>query len=370
MQLVSDNTTHIADIGFETYKAGYSGAETPTIYGRTGQEAAQSVLARCLSQLSPEPSDTPLICIEDTFAPGENRRELLSGLVEACLCSGVLFINSAVADCFSHGKSTGLMVRLTGGSTQVVPVIDGYSLSGSLRRELGGLALTQHTLDMLRSKSSELGVDLLVPGRLIKGKKRVCLEVKPEFTLKKLTLAPEELEREQLEIARSFKEAVSFVGNCQPKYYEFPTGFATRVYSERNRIPELYFSSAGGRAVSRLDPFKQMSGPVPEMGLIDMVKAVVGCVDSDYTDALLGNVFVTGGGALIPGITERIQSELAREYPGARIKVSNDRREFSTFFGGSILGSLGATSSLMITKGDFDECGVSILERKSCEWVK
>ncbi|OAG31231.1 hypothetical protein NEDG_01644 [Nematocida displodere] len=371
MNTVGDSTVHITDIGHETYKAGYAGVEQPSVFEKRGAKTTEEALSHVLEYITDDSKDVPLINIEDPFMPRENRKKTFVHLMESSLCSGLLFINGAVADCFSYGKSTGLMVRFCGSGTQVVPVIDGYCLSGGLKSSCGGEALSAFAREQLVHKSKELKTNLLLPSVAIDEKKRVGLEQQPEYKEKPFyaRLAPEEKHSYEMDVARCFKESVSFFGYCQPKYYEFSTGFTTRVFSERNLIPEKLFTLDSG-AVERLDPFKQMPGVVGSMDLLEMIKAAIESVDLEYYDVLLGNVMVSGGGAMVAGVTERLQTELMKLFPNSRVKVSNDKREFGTFFGGSVLGSLGASTSLMITKEEYSESGSSALERKRVEWVK
>lgn len=371
MHTTEDTIVHITDIGYESCKGGYAGTELPSFFERRAKQEYEDALSYTLSYITNETEDVPLINIEDPFTPKEARKKAFVHLMESSLCSGVLFMNGAVTDCFSYGKSTGLLIRLGGASTQVIPVVDGYCLSGGLRSSCGGEALTAFAREKLLQKSKELKTNLLLPHTAIEEKRRVALEQLPEYKEKPFyALQPEEKRHAQeMEVARCFKESVAYVGHCPPKYYEFATGFTTRIFSERNAIPERLFLSEGV-AIDRLDPQKPVTEGVGEMGLLEMVKAVIDAVDLEYYDVLLGNIMLSGGGALTPGITEHLQSELVKMFPNSRIKVSNDKREFSTFFGSSILGSLHSVKTLMITKGDYSECGASALDRKRSEWIK
>lgn len=371
MYTVGENTVHIADIGHETCKAGYTGGELPSIFEKRGNRSDEDALSQTLEELTDDLSSISLINIEDPFLPKESRKKMFSYIMDSSLCSGVLFINGAVADCFSYGRSGGLMIRLCGGSTQVIPVVDGYCISGGIRSSCGGESLTKFAWDILKMKSEKMETNFLIPPTAIEERSRVAIEQLPKFKEKASysILSDEKKIPLEMEVAKCFKESVSFIGHCQPKYYEFPNGFCTRIFSERNLIPERLFQE-DNYLMERLDPMKQISEPVESMGLLDMIKTAMESVDLEYYDVLLGNVMVSGGGSLIPGITERLQTDLMKMYPNTRIKVNNDKREFGTFFGGSILGSLGATSTLMITKAEYEECGETAFERKRSEWIK
>ncbi|KAI5171544.1 hypothetical protein NEFER03_0866 [Nematocida sp. LUAm3] len=371
MHTVGESIVHIADIGYETAKGGYAGIELPSIYEPRNRKSSEEAATQVIEGLTNEPEHIPLIYIEDPFTTQEKRRRIFAHLMDSSLCAGVLFTNGAVTDCFSYGRHAGLMVRLGGKSMQVIPVIDGYSLSGGIQSNCGGRVLTECAISILKRKSEELKTNLLLPHRAIEQKQRVALEQLPVYKEKKdyEHISSEQRESDEVEVAKCFKEAVSFLGHTQPKYYEFPTGFTTRIFSERNEIPEKIFTKEGTKT-ERLDPFKNHTGATGEMDLIEMIKVVVETVDIEYHDMLLGNIMLSGGGSLISGITERLQLELTKLFPNNRIKVNNEKKEFSTFFGGSILGALGVTNNLMITRGEYSECGASALERKRSEWVR
>lgn len=379
MYVLGENTVHIADIGCNTYKGGYAGTELPSVFEKRKGLSPESALSEIMTRMSSQPEDVPLIYIEDPFTAKEDRKSILEHTMEEGLCSGLLFTNGAAADCFSYGKSTGLCIRMGEGSTQVLPVLDGYCLSGGIRSSFGGLKLTECTLELLRKKEKTISMPLLVPIGVIKEKKKVALEQAPEYVLKDgVTRGPPGERNEgkngitiqdEMELAQQFKESVAFIGHCQPKYYEFHNGFTTRIFSERNAIPELLLAQSGAQ-VEQLDPYSQMSGAPEPQSISGLVKQVMDAIEIEHTDPLLGNIVLSGGGSLIPGITERLQAEITQEFPNARVKVCNDRREFSTFFGGSIFGAVGAATSLMISSEDYKEYGLSVLERKRPEWIK
>ena len=69
---------------------------------------------------------------------------------------------------------------------------------------------------------------------------------------------------------------------------------------------------------------------------------------------------------MIPGITERLKKELAARFSTDRLNVvSPPEREYLTWIGGSILGSLATFQQMWIAKRDYDESGASIIYRNS-----
>uniref|UniRef100_A0A183CPT8 Actin n=1 Tax=Globodera pallida TaxID=36090 RepID=A0A183CPT8_GLOPA len=87
--------------------------------------------------------------------------------------------------------------------------------------------------------------------------------------------------------------------------------------------------------------------------------------------SLYSNLIVTGGNSLIVGFTDRLNHDLAQNCPSTiKIRVSNPNyststeRRFGAWIGGSIVSSLGTFQQLWISKGEYEESGKSIVDRK------
>ncbi|KFG52882.1 actin-related protein ARP4A, partial [Toxoplasma gondii RUB] len=106
--------------------------------------------------------------------------------------------------------------------------------------------------------------------------------------------------------------------------------------------------------------------------------AIEACIDSCDVDVrrdLLGSVVVTGGTSLMPGLVDRVSNELHSPLlfpysnsPVLRVRVisanTSVERVFATWLGGSILASLGTFQQLWISKREFEQHGVDIINRR------
>jgi actin-related protein len=88
--------------------------------------------------------------------------------------------------------------------------------------------------------------------------------------------------------------------------------------------------------------------------------------DIDVRKDLYGNVVMSGGTTMFPGIPERLSKELTSLAPSSmKIKVvAPPERKFSVWIGGSILSSLSTFQAMWITRSEYDESGPSIVHRK------
>ena len=88
--------------------------------------------------------------------------------------------------------------------------------------------------------------------------------------------------------------------------------------------------------------------------------------DVDIRKDLYGNIVMSGGTTMYPGIADRVQKEVqALAPPTMKIKViAPPERKYSVWIGGSILASLSTFQQMWITKEEYDEAGPSIVHRK------
>ncbi|KAJ7097408.1 actin family [Mycena epipterygia] len=134
--------------------------------------------------------------------------------------------------------------------------------------------------------------------------------------------------------------------------YELPDGQVIAIGNERFGAPEALFQPAflGLEAVG-----------VHETKFNSIFKC-----DLDIRRDLYGNVVLSGGTTMFPGIADRMQKELTALAPASmKIKiVALPERKYSVWIGGSILASLSTFQNLWVSKQEYDESGPGIVHRK------
>ncbi|KAL3634892.1 Actin, aortic smooth muscle [Castilleja foliolosa] len=88
--------------------------------------------------------------------------------------------------------------------------------------------------------------------------------------------------------------------------------------------------------------------------------------DVDIRKDLYGNIVLSGGSTMFPGIADRMSKEITALAPSSmKIKVvAPPERKYSVWIGGSILSSLSTFQQMWIAKGEYDESGPAIVHRK------
>eukprot|EP01047_Picozoa_sp_COSAG01_P066952 COSAG01_NODE_9349_length_2473_cov_2.327717_4_plen_249_part_00 len=95
------------------------------------------------TELRVDPRNHPLMVVEQSFCPQQQRERMVETLFEKYSPPGVFLAKSAVLCCCAAGKSTGLIVEIGGGASTVVPVQEGSVLVPAIRKSaLAGDMLT------------------------------------------------------------------------------------------------------------------------------------------------------------------------------------------------------------------------------------
>ncbi|CAN7062998.1 unnamed protein product [Brassica rapa subsp. trilocularis] len=89
--------------------------------------------------------------------------------------------------------------------------------------------------------------------------------------------------------------------------------------------------------------------------------------DVDIRKDLFGNIVLSGGTTMFPGIADRMSKEMAAVAPaGMKLKhvVGFERKNINVWIGGAILASLDSFQQMWVTKAEYDENGPGIIHRK------
>ncbi|KAK1349636.1 actin-like protein [Hamiltosporidium tvaerminnensis] len=335
MNPVGDVNTIAADIGTETLKIGYCGALHPTIFNSTRQNpnyespVLHSVISSpsyYLSLLTSSLScNDPLVLAVNYEEKMVVKKNIVGYLLDKKYTNGILLVPSNLMDMYSHGKSSGIVVNMSGGSTSVSTIIEG-NVTHYYSVPIGGFDLTQKFRKYLNEED-------LVP-RGYKSNEKGDNDAKFAFL--------------KDELCREIKESVIEVKSERNSetFYELPSGKSIKFGNERYELADYLLEKSN---------------------LIETVRSLIDKNDQDVRHILVNNIMLCGMG-VINGISERLVSELSKTYSPSKIRIYWEKKVFSTFFGASVVGSVGMAKNMFITQADYEECGESILERKNVMW--
>lgn len=274
-------------------------------------------------QLRVQPESHPVLLTEAPLNPKANRERMAKIMFEKFQVTGLYISIQAVLSLYAAGRTTGIVLDSGDGVTHTVPIYEGFAIPhGVLRMELAGRDLTEYMLRLVAEA-----------GRLMDSSA-------------------------EREIIRDIKEKLCYVapGHGEPKLakeaYELPDGELIVLGRERHRCPEALFQP--------LLLGKETNG-IHEMVVDSMRKCEI-----DIRRNLYGNVILSGGSSMFPGLSERLQEELSALLPAnSRVKVfAPPERKYSVWIGGSVLGSLTTFQKMLISRDEYFDAGPGIVHRK------
>ncbi|XP_052443188.1 uncharacterized protein LOC127984526 [Carassius gibelio] len=291
----------------------------------TNWDEMEMIWRHAFQQLCVSPEDHPVLLTEAAMNPLQNRQRSVELMFEVFSVPLVFVALQAVLALYASGRTTGVVLDSGDGVSHTVPVFEGYCLPHAVQRlDLAGSHVTLQLQKLLLEQG-------------------VCLQTSAE-----------------LEIVREMKERCCCVAldydtelkSASEVNYTLPDGRMVSLASERLRAPEILFRP---ELIGR-----------DHYGMHESVFRSILQSDIDLRRSFLGNVLLSGGNTLLPGLPVRLRHELRLLCPvDLSVSVSSPSdRDFSVWRGGATLANMDDLCDAWITADEYEEFGPQIVFRK------
>lgn len=353
-----------------------------------GADAEGDVAMEDVEEQEKALQEHPLLMTEAPWNTAKSREKAIEVIMEQWGCPAFWLSRTSVLSAFAAGKPSALVIDVGGANTSVSAVHDGMCLKRSIQKSpIGGLWLSSQVRSMWDASDPKID---LVPTFMVQSKSPVDAGAAAQYKERKFDFPISDSFRlyEEERVITEFKESVVEVWRGPGKLlvpqneelarthpgrvFEFPNGANHMWREQRYRVSEGLWDEAAALPTPGGGAGGTGAGSGEENGKVqtipELIRNALNGVDVDLRPNLLGNIVVTGSTSLLNGFNDRLNNELMAMYPGSRIKIHaaglTSERRFGAWIGGSILASLGTFHQMWISRKEYEENGVNIVEKR------
>ena len=266
-----------------------------------------------------------VVLVDHSIDLTTNRIMMTKILFENFHVPGLYIAHPTLLSLYAAGNIEGVVLWCGGEVTTAIAVYGGFIISYTVQSmDIGGNNLTKYLRNLLQEKGYQLTSET------------------------------------ELDIVREMKEKLCYialdvekeVGTEINTEYSLPDGNVIELAEERFMCPEALFQPS------------LLGNDSP--GVHELIFNAIMKFPKDIRKVMYENIIIAGGSTMFEGFVDRVYKEVKSLSPDVdRIKViGTPERKYSSWIGGSILGSISSFDSMSISKAEYNEFGPSIIHKK------
>ncbi|XP_041458450.1 uncharacterized protein LOC121410429 isoform X2 [Lytechinus variegatus] len=295
----------------------------------------EGLLETAFSELCVDPIAYTVLVIVPFYMGPKMTEKLVEMIFDRFNVEGILVQEQALMALYSYKATSGIVVNI-GERVDIVPIVDGYIVEkGVYRLPFGGRQITEHLTRLLTETGHRLFSEVeKYIGRLLKEK--ACFVAQDYHAELKFCSLDPELCSTYLDLDK----------------YDVPNGTGTiKLDYSRFRCTEgLFHPEVWGK---------------DHPGLHTLVYNAIQACNIEQRKTMAKSIYLCGGTTLLPGIAERLRTELTKMLPKSTlVKVhAAPERYHAAYNGANVLAPLSAFDNMCITKEEWRQLGPTSLTK-------
>ncbi|XP_010185401.1 PREDICTED: actin-1-like [Mesitornis unicolor] len=278
-------------------------------------------------ELRVKASERPVLLTEPPLNPLKNREKMTEVMFEGFMVPAMYIAVQATLALYASARITGIVVDSGDGVTHAVPVYEGFCIPHAVSRlDVAGRNITEYFMKLLLESGHSF---------VSTAEREIVRDIKEKLCY--VALDPVQEMKKKPEDMRGYK---------------LPDNSIIHVGNQLFRAPETLFVPA--------------NVGVEAPGVHQMIFNSIMKCEIDVRRNLYGNVLLSGGSTLCPGLEERILKEMKLQAPSGMFVriVAPPERKYCVWIGASVLTSLTSFKQMWVTRSDYNEFGAAVIHQK------